>query len=246
VDDNQYPDLADIVRIEGVNLPLHLLALLQQNEYESIPEILDATCTTDEEERDAIWRKADHCALLRVLLPYRNQDGSCNKEGRKLAGKLASDLKCSSQTIRRYIDLGLTFPPELQNTDQETGEVTTIILRDPATPMNVYEAALSAERYNLAPLMALLKALETGWSAGQLRKWLREDKWREEGLQPPVTREWFKQVLPEATQQDFDVAWIEAKEEAYRQFRMLRERQRNPLQVSIRIGALEPGEAPAF
>jgi len=92
--------LAEMVENEGVVIPPHLMSVLQQNEYESVDELRADIASKDEEERDAIWEKADRCALMRALFPYKNPDGTTSKIGRKVTGWLASDLRVSGQQVR--------------------------------------------------------------------------------------------------------------------------------------------------
>lgn len=235
-----YVDLAELV--EGADLPPHLVALLRSNEYESLDELRSDIISADESEREAIWDKADRCALMRCLVPYKTPDGRVSKVGRKVVGMLASDLGVSGQTIRRYINLGLYYPPMVEQVNED-GEVTTILVRDPAVPINVYQAGLLALDHGLQPLEAVLTAINSTppMTAGQLRQWIRQQSYRESGEIPPLSREWYMQQIsgdqPDPLiRETFDEAYSTALAEIKR----LRGKGLAPLTVTIRITALEP------
>ncbi|HML21845.1 MAG TPA: hypothetical protein PKD09_09365 [Aggregatilinea sp.] len=235
--------LIDLLEDGGEDLPPHLLAVLQANEYESVGELRDDCINADEEEREQIWAKADRAALLRVLLPYTRPDGRVSNVGRKLVGWLASDWKVSGQSVRRYIDLGLNYPPEIKETDPETGEVTTILVRDPATPMSIYLAGLLGERYGIQPLEAVLYAIRMGLSAGQLRTWIKEERYRQQGDIPPVSREWYAERLDGEPGRDAVAAALaDAQETVEREFKRLLARGVLPQMVAVTVRAIEPAE----
>ncbi len=232
-----------MVENEGVVIPPHLMSVLQQNEYESVDELRADIASKDEEERDAIWEKADRCALMRALFPYKNPDGTTSKIGRKVTGWLASDLRVSGQQVRRYMKLGYYFPPDLRLYNEETGELTrTVLIRDPATPINLYLTALKAEDYGLEPLFAILKALDNEWSAGQLWQWIKEDQFREAGVTPPVAREWFRNRAEGPDKPTVRQMLEDAIASAEQRMDELARRGEQPLAVTVTIRAVEPPE----
>lgn len=233
--------LSDIVQNGGGELPPHLLTLLQTSEYESVEELRSDIASADETEREAVWEKSDRCALMRAILPYNNPDGSTSKVGRKVVGWLAHDMKVSGQTVRRYMQLGLHYPPDV--TDPETGEVT--VVRDPATPMAIYLAGLLALDYGMRPVDAVLMAIQNEWSAGQLRKWLTDQQYREQGEQPPVNRVWFKDQANQTSWDQVIGLLARAQVDAEEQYRALLAKGVVPCYVRVTVSALEPEIIPS-
>jgi len=237
--------LSDLLEAwEGV-VPSHLRQLLQRKEFSTIGEIVDDIAVTDESEREAIWEKADLCALLRCLVPYKTPDGRTSKIGRKLVGWLASDLRVSGQTIRRYIELGLYYPPTIERTD-ETGKVRQVLVRDPAAPINLYYTGLVALDYDMQPVDAVLFALDNDppLSPGQLRAWIKREYYRKNNLVPPISREWFSERIAgtDISEDALSKALEAARESVLIEFMRLRQRNEQPLSVTVRVLAIEPAD----
>lgn len=231
-------NLLDLANEAAVNMPPHLLELLELNEYGTIEELRGDIISAAENERDSIWQSSDRCALMRALLPFNNPDGTINHEGRKVVGWLASDLGVSGQTVRRYMALGTHYPPNW--IDESTGEI--IALRDAQTPMNLYLAGLKALDHDMKPADAVVMALENEWSAGQLKKWIVDGSYRENGEQPPVNRVWFKETFEQPTQLDAKGLLNVAKQAIEQEFIRLAKHGQRPLHVRVTVTALEPAE----
>lgn len=133
--------------------PAHLGAF----EFNDLEEIKGALAISMEDRRRATWDIADTCAVARCMFPNDQQ----------LVNELAAFLGVSGMSVRRWIAIGMVYPPHVK----VNGEME--VLRAPDHPLNLYYFGLEAVRYGQDPVEAVLKALGEGWKPQQLLNHLR-------------------------------------------------------------------------
>jgi len=124
--------------------------------FANLEELLGFLAQGIQAERRATWVICDLCAWARAHAPH----------DRALVKTLASTLGVSSQTVRRYIQTGMTYAPDLRAEDR---------------PLTLFYEALRAEN----PTAVIQLALTNAWSPRQLREYVRGDS------NPPMRLELF-------------------------------------------------------
>lgn len=147
---------------EAGAVPPHLTEitalLTQPGGWETFASVI---ANSQESETEIIWQRIDFCAAGHLVFDF--------SKNKKLLGEVAGLIKRHKETVRRYVAVGMTFPPSLTIHNGRTGEVELVYFRLPDEAINLYIEAVKAQD----PVQALLLAREHGWSAADLRKHIK-------------------------------------------------------------------------